>query len=330
MTVGARLAVADLRAREARLDDDHEGGHAQRRRTAPRAPRAPSARARSRAALQARARPQHGEARRRRRRAPPRPPTRTASAGSAGPACRPGRGRARSPGAPSAALSASAATRASRRLTARRRASAICSPAVLELDHEAPVDRRLERERHRAALGHVLLDVVAVDVDLVGGVGRRPEADLVALVELELLDAALRLGVDDAHRRRRRRRGARARSAVRGRARSPVCSCRWRPSRSAASASLRGGRRRATRSCLRRRRRRRSDDVGRDPRTTIAPGRTMRQAAGGSRGRSALARPGRVGGGPDGPPRSGPTYRGRRSYFLQAAVSVTVLLVLSV
>src|SRR5262245_18002471 len=105
---------------------------------------------------------------------------RTASAGWAGPACRPARGRTPWRGG---------------RAPWRRRAPGLrrgpasrvdvelgdLLPAALELDHEAPVDRALEAEGHAAVLGHVLHEVVAVDVDLVRGVGDDPEADLVAL-----------------------------------------------------------------------------------------------------------------------------------------------------
>src|SRR3954471_19992586 len=68
---------------------------------------------------------------------------------------------------------------------------------LLELDLEAALDRRRERELDAAALLDVLLKVVAVDVDLVGGVGDHAQADLVALVERQRLDGALRLAVLD-------------------------------------------------------------------------------------------------------------------------------------
>ena len=58
----------------------------------------------------------------------------------------------------------------------------------------SPIDLGREREAHRAALGHVLVEVVAVDVDLVGHVGRHREADGIALLHADGLDAADRLG----------------------------------------------------------------------------------------------------------------------------------------
>src|SRR3954469_2304475 len=87
---------------------------------------------------------------------------------------------------------------------------------VLELDLEAALDRRRERELDAAALLDVLHEVVAVDVDLVGRVGDDAQADLIALAERQRLDAALRLAVHDADGLDRRLRGRR-RGAGRGR-----------------------------------------------------------------------------------------------------------------
>ena len=100
-------------------------------------------------------------------------PTRTASAGSAGPACRRGRGRARLAGsAERGARAPRRAATASRRLTASTSSVGDLLPCVLELDHEPALDASPgTRTCTAAALGHVLVDVVAVDVDLVGGVG---------------------------------------------------------------------------------------------------------------------------------------------------------------
>src|SRR3954454_3308205 len=73
-------------------------------------------------------------------------------------------------------------------------------PGVLELDLEAALDRRRERELDAAALLDVLHEVVAVDVDLVGRVGDDAQADLIALAERQRLDAALRLAAPDGAR----------------------------------------------------------------------------------------------------------------------------------
>src|SRR3954466_850584 len=108
---------------------------------------------------------------------------------------------------------------------------------VLELDLEAALDRRREREVDAAALLDVLHQVVAVDVDLVGGVGDDAQTDLVALAERQRLDAALRLAVHDADGLDGRLRGRR-RPAGRG---PPRGAGRGRGARGARGAG-RGGR----------------------------------------------------------------------------------------
>src|SRR5207248_3161058 len=65
--------------------------------------------------------------------------------------------------------------------------------AALQLDHEDPVDRRRKVERHAPALPHVLVEVVAVDVNLIGHVGMHGEADGLSLLHRDLLNPALRL-----------------------------------------------------------------------------------------------------------------------------------------
>src|SRR3954469_16353222 len=123
---------------------------------------------------------------------------RTASAGWAGPACRPGRGRTRS----AAPLRRGAARRAPRR--------PCTAPGswldghvgerllvVLELDDELAVDLGRELEVRGAALRDVLVHVVAVEVDLVGGVALDGQVDRPALLERDVLDAADRLRVAD-------------------------------------------------------------------------------------------------------------------------------------
>src|SRR4051794_15872418 len=59
----------------------------------------------------------------------------------------------------------------------------------LELDHEAPVDCGREAEGDLSVGGHVLVDVVAVDVDLLGRIRVDGEVDGVALVDVDVLDA---------------------------------------------------------------------------------------------------------------------------------------------
>jgi hypothetical protein len=81
--------------------------------------------------------------------------------------------------------------------------------AILELDLEDARDLGRKRDRDRPARRHVLHQVVAVDVDVVGDVGAHAEGDGLALLEAQLRDLAwrderrLRLG----GRRRLRRLG---------------------------------------------------------------------------------------------------------------------------
>src|SRR3954452_15633611 len=125
-----------------------------------------------------------------------RPPTRTARTGSGGPLAR--RGRAppplpgRGPGAPGPRRRRGPPRCAASRLHLQR---GDLLAAALQLDHEDPVDLGREVEAHAAALLHVLVEVVAVHVDLVGYVGRDGESDGVALVHLDLLHAPDGLGV---------------------------------------------------------------------------------------------------------------------------------------
>ena len=146
MTVGARLAVAACDAREARLDDDDEDGHAQR--AAQHLQRRGHASAR-----RARARPPGAgaatarRARRRRPRARPPRPTRTASAGSAGPACRPGRGPSALAGSASASGQRQRGGEGQPASHGWTSSSAICSPWSSSSTTKRPVDRRRERER---------------------------------------------------------------------------------------------------------------------------------------------------------------------------------------
>ena len=96
--------------------------------------------------------------------------------------------------------------------------SAIWAPDPCELDLEAALDVRLEAERAVPPAGTSLRHVVAVHVDLVGRVGRDPEADPVA--------AARRSASARRRAAGRRRRGSSARAAPRA---PPASSCRSRP-----------------------------------------------------------------------------------------------------
>src|SRR3954452_10947830 len=71
---------------------------------------------------------------------------------------------------------------------------------VLELDLRVARAGRLDHELDRAALRDFLVLVGRVHVDLVGGVGVHRQGERAALLELDLLDAADRLGVLDVDR----------------------------------------------------------------------------------------------------------------------------------
>src|SRR3954452_20043337 len=124
------------------------------------------------------------------------------------------------PWAEAAAGAATAAPSAPAVATARRRAvigdpsrrdlqGADLHAGFLELDHEAPVDCGREAEGDLSVGGDVLVDVVAVDVDLLGRVRVDGEVDGVALVDVDVLDAPDGLLVLDVDRH-----GARGRRAV--------------------------------------------------------------------------------------------------------------------
>src|SRR5262249_38611983 len=121
------------------------------------------------------------------------PPTRTATPGSAGPSAR----RCRAP-RPAAGTGPPPPVRGR---GGPRSACAWVPPGpslihlerrdllapALQLDHEDAVDRRREIKRHAAALLHVLVEVVAVYVDLVRHVRVHRETHRIALVHGDLL-----------------------------------------------------------------------------------------------------------------------------------------------